>query len=195
MTCRRFSFVVSLVVMLAIGVTASANLVINGGFDDQTGSPWWGVYDSAQYVNDSVNGDTILSLGWWWYDYVMQDTGVQFQPNTVYTMTALARDGDGGSDWAQASILDVDAGYTQVAVTSHTFVEPTFGDGSPWEVIQVTFDTATNPDVVGHNIGVGLTAPHDSVAAWTQFDSVELIPEPSTIGLLALGLLALRRRK
>lgn len=183
---------IALMLVATITATANASLIKNGDFDngdaDWSDQSAWGNF----YYTDGP--DTITSMGGWgngvdWSNTsIWQNTNAIFQANTVYTMDVVWRDPSDGNnvDNIQLLLQDVTAGWTDVASEIHS---------SPlddvWVTSTMTFDTASNPAVVGHEIGasVRLTSP---TGAWLHIDSVSLtIPEPATFSLLALGGLAI----
>lgn len=117
-----------------------------------------------------------------------------FAANTTYTLTVYvgARAGDpfGGEIYLLGN---------SASVASDVGTTPTTGTFTPWTI---TFDTATNPGVVGENIGIELY----SSTLQTDFDDVTLnatsdapppggIPEPAMFALVGAGLLGLVTRR
>ena len=184
---------VALVLVSVMTSVAGANLIQNGDFDDgQTG---WG-HQSAwgnHYYTDGP--DTITAMGGWgngvdWTNTsIWQNTGAVFQANTVYTMDVVWRDPSSSSklDNIQLVLQDTTSGGSWVDVAIDTVSSPL---QDTWIQSTLTFDTASNPAVVGQGIGVSvrLSSP---TGGWLHVDSVTLIPEPATMSLLVLGALGM----
>ena len=199
--------VVCAVALWPVAAAQGAELVDNWDLDDldgDSGSPetlagWsssgWG--DWYDYTDGS--GDSLFSWGWWGDQQIWQNTTATFEADTIYTMTAKARKGDVNMYGFKLQLIDITDGWVNVVDQENAFVLPTFGDNSPWEEFSFDFDTAINPGVVGHTIGVAVTAMTDASGhpvAWIQVDSVSLVPEPTTVALLGIGgLCCLRRRR
>ena len=183
---------VCICLLVAVSGWGQANLVLNGEFDDG-GTSWTNNASSIYYYTDA--GDTIASWYGWWQRGIWQNTSAVFQADTEYTMTVVARKGGPGTAGAILSIIDVDNGWNHLIDTTIDFQLETYGEGAPWEVLTATFNTADDPSVVGHSIGVGLNIHHDT-NDWIHVDSVTLVPEPASLGILGLGaLLSLRKRR
>jgi len=186
---RKLTLITAFVLCSSIGAAAT-NLVTNSDFDDASLVPWYNNAEGFVHGIDAETGDTMVNVGWWWYDGVWQDIGKVFLRNTVYTMTVRARDGGDGNrgstsefnnDPADKSIAfglaDIDREWLHLDDVPFQFPETPgiFGDGTPWYEYQVTFDTVANPEVVGHGLGVVLFAVNGPIlAAWTSFDFIGL---------------------
>ena len=97
---------VSIVVAL-VALPAAANMVVNGEFDvviDGQLPGWSSSGDGTHPVTDTVTNENMVSLGWWWYDTLYQDTGATFAADTVYTLEVRARDGDGNAQLNDPSV-------------------------------------------------------------------------------------------
>lgn len=199
----------TIVAMMLAGVSASqANLIPNGDFT-QGGTGW--NYNSEQgntfFLHDG--GDYYLSRGWWNGLGAWRDTGVQFAANTVYSFSVTARTGDGHGRGVTVDIQDATAGWVDVGANkTFKFDEADRNDNNvsgPWHTYSYTFDTTTQPSLVGHNIAVSTSVYDDKEWepngwGWVHIKNLDLetVPEPSTwagLGLGMLGLIARSRRK
>lgn len=182
---------------------ALAELVSNYDFsagDDGSWSYTAGVWGGPYFYNDG--SDDIISMGGWGDGRdgtgssnasIWQNTGATFAADTVYTLNVVWRDpGDGGLDVEsiQASIIDVTGGWVDVAADWYGPLAVT----DEWTTATLVFDTASNPALVGNNIGVGVRLT-SNVGSWVHLNSVSLVPEPATLALLGLGGLILRRKR
>ncbi len=156
-----------------------ADLVQNGGFD--SGSDGWS-YSSAwgEYFYTDA-GDTIASVGGWgggWGNTssntsIWQDTGAVFEADTVYTMSVAWRQpSDESVESVMLAIQDITSGWTDVALDWYST-----SLNNEWGVSTLTFDTTSNPSVVGNSIGV-IVRLTSSSGAWLHVNSVSLLTEP-----------------
>ena len=105
----------------------------------------------------------------------------------IYTLSMVAN-GD-----ATPIVLDLLAGG--VALTPSSLVDPALtGD---WQEFSRTYDSASLSGVIGQPLTIVLGVGRNATGSQSRFDDVSLgyVPEPATMSLLALGGLALLRRK
>lgn len=182
--------------VLVVGAAAhGAQMVNNYSFDD--GFTNWSHSNWGQWFDYTDGSDTIVSWGWWGDQAIWQNTTNTFEADTEYTMTVRARRGE-DLIGIRVQLIDVTAGWVNVIDQPFDFQLATQGDGTPWEEFTVTLDTAANPGVVGHEMGVGVTARQNDTlpgtTGWLHVDSVSVVPEPAAFVLLSLGLICIRRR-
>jgi len=199
---KKLLFVL-VVIMLASNASA-VNYVANGGFespvlDDGTSTgtapdDWWWGGGGSTHMNpaaaDTVQpyeGDNMLmtqgslrAVG----QNILIPGGML--ANTVYDFTVYANGASGTAfniDWCN---IAVDQDF--------------FPDGSGWNPYITSLDTAANPEYVGYTVVdmeiVHLNAQYGgSDSLPTYFDGVTMTPEPTTMMLLGLGGLLLRRKR
>lgn len=196
MTCRKFCFLMSLVLVLSVMMpaTAQANLLTNGDFEDPLGggwTQWWGG-NSNKYVPDPLQPDNCAGV-WWSDDGIFQ--GIVMTPGT-YTVSGDLLDfsgltplvdriaiiqveiGDGVNIWwIQSLVLDPLIDPLDTWISGSTVVDNTVA-GATWMNINL-FLIDTGPLAFG-------------IAHW---DNIEVIPEPTTMALLGLGSLMLLRKR
>jgi hypothetical protein len=89
-----------------------------------------------------------------------------------------------------------------VVLTPTSLVDPDLSDGQ-WHEFSRTYDSATVAGLIGSELTIVLGIDRGATGTQTRFDNVRLefqpsafvIPEPASLSLLGLGLLALRRRR
>jgi len=113
-----------------------------------------------------------------------------FQANTTYSLTALMQNNYGGTSSGSLfsgtiSILDASTSTAAGSFTQNFGATP---DAS-FHLYTVTVNTATQPGLVGHTIGLSLTASQTSINfRYVAFDKVTLTATPNTPpGLSSIG--------
>jgi hypothetical protein len=128
-------------------------------------------------------------------DFKNANVGATFLAGTTYTLTYLAASQNlfGGASTGSMSISLMGNGAV-IGASTQTITtlaqDGTFASGPT-----VTFDTASNPSLVGQNIGIdagwlNISETQRSVG-WDDFvitASTDAAPEPSSLALLGLGL-------
>jgi hypothetical protein len=195
-----------LIVLAVLAVTgiANANMLVNGGFEDgDLGNPqyvslpgweqWhWGGEFSGYHHNDVAIGTKAMKM--WWDDCILVQT-FDATVGTTYNFGAQVMN------------------YSAMPGTWNAVVKAQFVDAS-WasleEVVVGKFVTSAQPMDTWVQIGGSREAPANAVrgrimlqlADWfpgvggqIQFDEAFVTPEPATISMLGLGVLALLRRR
>ena len=115
------------------------------------------------------------------------------QSGLIYTLSMMANGRDGGPG-ATPFVLDLLA--DGVALTPSSSVQPVLAD-NVWMEVSRTYDLASLADSVGKDLTIVLGVDRGCGGSQTQFDDVTLdaIPEPTTLALLARGAFAMIRRR
>ncbi len=209
---RRFMITA---LLLALPLSASA-AVLNADFEDQPGPKFssckdWqvglggGWADHATFAAPN-NGTLGLNFGFYSVDLnqmLGQVTTDVFAPNTIYTFSTWAI-GGGGSDVTIPYEIGYLSGGTSVAnnfvlLAGALNVAPGRNAGGAWgPMAGVTYTTGASGPEIGLPIVIRLGGVNQGGAggggAWVDNASLTIIPEPAGLALLAVGLLALRRR-
>lgn len=123
---------------------------------------------------------------------VWQLTGYTIQPTDSFTLEVDGRDNWSAAGAASLSLtLYYDDAGTRVSAANALRVLNT-----TWAGQTLTFDAALMPAAWGKHIGIEILNA-TSGDSWLGLDNVRLsvVPEPSSIALLGVGLLALRLRR
>jgi hypothetical protein len=154
---------------------------------------------SAQIASQAHGGEyTAFANDWTWSGSSMrQVTGATFAANTTYTLslfTAHRNDiplnwGDNTAGHAQLLLVDADTNST---VASTTYDLSSVGQ---WYEVTLTLVTPASADYLGHALAVQFETLTDSVQLLYDDVSLSAVPEPMTLGLLAVGAIGLIRRK
>lgn len=187
---RKMALLLSL---CAIAGVASANMLTNGDFEDPAGSGWsqWWGGNSNKYAPDPVEGDNCAGV-WWMDDGIFQTVAIGAQAYTVSgnimqndlgngrigVIKAEVKDGAGNIWWVQEiPISQNDPAGTWLS--GSMIIDNTTAGASQLTINLFMYDT------LGWGSGAGVV----------RWDNISVVPEPATMGLLALGGLLLRRRK
>ncbi len=193
------------VLALTVSGVCSANLLVNGGFENPVvppgglGTPaipdwtisaiYWHLYDASGYnppLWTPLEGAQSLYL----YGGTAKQVFGTVQADTVYTFTFGASTNDAANPpYSSASLEAYDGGVvvSTLASTSLAFVT----EAGKWYYGQISFDSATMPSIVGKQIGVNLNS-----SGLLHFDDASVvIPEPITSLLLGIGGLYIIYRK
>lgn len=186
---------VLLLTLLALSGMAGANLLVNGDFESAGAgwSQWWGG-NSNKDVTDPIEGDRCGGV-WWSDDGIFQTISIGAEMYTVSgQMLHLSNDGplgnnrlglikaevkgaDGGIWWVQEIVID-QTSPTDQWITGSTVIDNRTAGASLLTINLFMYDQN------GPHTGSGVV----------RYDNISVVPEPATMGLLALGSLLLRRR-
>lgn len=182
-----------------IAGSAEANLLINGDFESGPGtgwSPWWGGNSGiADFGADFGDPPGNTSAGIWWLDdgFVQE---VTIGPG-LYTL-----EGD-----------LINGHIAPLGNSRRTILKAEIGlDGAMWWTQEVFLDAMAPIDIWQHlsldidNTAAGANWVKVVLMQWdddgwgsgtgnSYFDNIQLTPEPTTMVLLGLGALMLRRRR
>jgi len=190
-----------LLVFLVVSLVPAVFGEIVQNYDFSAGLDSWSTWSSYSWswpfaANDGTD-DYVRMGGWgddisWGCTAVWQDTGAVYQPDTEYTLTLEWRDP------ASAPEIVETVWFGLLNATDWTDVSGALdgpaGAEDEWITATLTFNTASDPCVVGQGIGVGFRTT-SSTTCWVDINSISLVPEPATICLIGLGALALRRKR
>ena len=193
-----------MILFLIFGISAQANLLTNGGFEDgdlgQLGSvaiPGWNSWGDAGWHNSDA-GAVIDSKGmkfWWDSAGMWQDFTAAAGTTYDYSVQVMDWSGDtSANNWD----FRIEAEFYDAADTQLT------------AVVLGYFDSSIQPDDTWVEIGDSLVAPvntaygrvilrmwdwQDGIGGSIYFDNVSVVPEPATLVFLGLGGFLLRRRR
>jgi len=168
--------------LLPAAPTAFAEFVLNHDFSAGDDGSWihtgyWG----SSIVSDGPGGDDDYaefsgwgnSTGGWSNGAIWQNTGSTFAADTEYTLSVDWRDPSENIGDIMILLIDVTDAWADVAWAFPTGpVDPV-----TWTNSTLTFDTSTNPALVGHNIGVGVRLTTDVVGTWVHVNNVSVTSE------------------
>ena len=196
--------------VLAVAAPAFAqNMVINGDFSagESNWTRWrapWGSteqWDASMGVGRLSGGGGNGSFGW-------------FQVIPTWESEVVRLDGEwrgdiGGTGWAEFMLFSVPVGTSDADIANRidtgnagdiAFKKDSWGMNPPtnwgWQMASLSPHPNGNGGIV-HNIGwivVGLKLGGFPIG-WVEFDNIVLTPEPTTLLLLGLPALFLRRRR
>lgn len=199
---------VVILLMCVVGVSANANLLVNGDFElgsngttapDNVALNWSQYNSSGGWNNRETTGNPVpdnylIAIGaaggygaFAWQDVAVADDGAQYQ---------LSADASLDAWWLNNLYLKLefyDAGMANMIGFSESahHGQPGYDAGLPWANYSVSGMAPAGTAVVRVMLGTwgeGGTARFDNAV-------LEVIPEPATLMLLGLGAMALRRRR
>ena len=194
-----------LVVVLVASLVPAVFGELAQNSDFSAGLDSWSTWSSYTWsvpfaMNDPCTGDDLVRMCGWGYNNaswgctaVWQNTGATFQADTEYTLTVEWRDPSSAVEIVETVGLSLANASTWADVAADVYGPAAAED--EWTTAILTFDTATDPGLVGEGIGVGFRATSGTLA-WVDINSISLVPEPASMALLGFGsMLMLRRRK
>jgi len=201
---RNMFVAMAVLAFLGIGVSASANLLINGDFEDgDTGQlgvvaiPGWNSWGDAGWHNDDAGCvmDTKGMKFWWDSAGMWQDFAAVAGTTYTYSVQVMDASRDtSANNWD----FQIEAEFYDVADTQLAAVALGY------------FDSSIQPDDTWVQIGDSIVAPagtaygrivlrlwdwQEGIGGALYFDNASVVPEPATLAMLTLGGLLLRRRK
>jgi hypothetical protein len=122
---------------------------------------------------------------------VWQNTGIVAQADTVYILSA-----DTKSEFAMTVRLGFESVDGGVWTGDRVYDDFTAMHHLDWRTYTTTLDTALHPSYVGLEIGIGIVnRDWNWGRTYATNVQMEVIPEPTTLCLLALGVLLAKRRR
>ena len=202
---KRSVFAIAVLIsVLLFGVSADANLLINGDFEDgdigQVGSveiPGWSNWGDAGWHNSDA-GATIDSkaMKFWWDSVgLWQDFSATAGQTYAYSVQVMDWSGD-----TSANNWDLQ-------------IEAEFYDAESQQLTSVVlgyFDSGVELDDTWVQIGDSVVAPaetaygrvviravdwQENISGSVYFDNVSVVPEPATLTLFCIGGLFFRRSR
>lgn len=158
------------------------NLVRNGDFDDGRNG-WAGNANGLRLQTEG--GHAMVGWSGTKRTGIWQDTGAVFKAYTEYRMTVLARKGSSNTKDITLNLVDIDQEYAKLVDVTIPLQGAISERRSPWEALSVSFNTAAHPDVVGHKIGVGVSAGNGIL-----LDRVSLVTGARLVEKLDRGVVA-----
>jgi hypothetical protein len=190
----------------AFAVSASAqNIPLLNADIETNSSPLFGAIDNwepnggwADHASFARPNNGTLGLNFGFYsagatETVGQITSAVFRPDTEYVFTSWAYPGgnDVGTVPYQIGYENLAGEFVELATAAYDIT----AQGEWLEQPGVAYMTRATGDEIGMPVWVRLGDETAGGADDIWFDNFSLTPEPSTLGLLAVAVLALRRRR
>ena len=192
--------VLTLLALIAMIGVANAELLTNGDFEAGAGvgwNQWWGG-NSGVGVPDPIEGDLCGGV-WWSDDGIFQ--GIEIGADT-YTVSGqisqenlfnrigviVAEVGVWNPDKWAPGVGGIDVWWTQQIEITPSDPTGTWLSGST-----VIDNTTAGASYL--NINLFLIDQGEEPAGLARFDNISVVPEPTTLALLGLGGLLLRRKR
>jgi len=196
-----------ILLLLALAGVSNAEMIVNGNFEDPAGSGWsqWYGGNSGKYFDALPTGNHAAGV-WWMDDGVFQGMAIGAGTFTVSgdVLTQAGYHVDNGREGvivAEVGVWNPDkwgpgVGGIDVWWTQDVALVISSSPGDTWIHGSTTIDnTAAGATYLNVNLFLRDTWGAGSGVGGAMYDNVSVVPEPVTLGLLALGGLLLRRRK
>lgn len=199
--------IVGIAVVMAVALSASANLLLNPGFENGSGNDatsWWRYENTGR--ENWANRSGSYGMAWWswadWYGGFGQDVSVSLAPGQVvqFSIWGNAETGFVAKVGHKEAWIKMEfwSGGTLSYATSNNIYDQLVGNYNNWTLYTVTHtNTASGITMVKPIVGFGNVVGYGTAAVRWDDASLTVIPEPAAVGLVGIGALvvgALRRR-
>lgn len=196
------------IVMVSLAGLASANLLLNPGFESGSGNDatsWWRYENAGR--ESWANRSGSYGMAWWswsdWYGGFGQDVSVSLGVGQVvqFTIWGNAETGFVGKAGSEEAWLKLEfwSGSTKSYEVQQSIYSALVGSYNTWNQYTLTVtNTQSGITMVKPVVGFGNVVGYNSGAVKWDDASLQVIPEPAAVGLVGLGGLViafLRRRQ
>ncbi len=187
----------AMLVIVALASVASANLLLNPGFENGSGNDatdWWR-YQNAGREN-WANRSGSYGMAWWswadWYGGFGQDVSVNVYAGDVvqFTIWGNAETGFVGKVGQEEAWIKLEfwSGSSLSYVVTNSIYSQLVGNYNTWTSYNLTHtNTVSGITMVKPIVGFGNVVGYNSGAVKWDDASLTVIPEPAAVGLLGLG--------